>query len=41
MKRAGGTIDRYKARFVAQGFSQRPSIDYEETYGCNYISISN
>ena len=25
-------ILRYKARLVAQGFSQRPSIDYEETY---------
>ena len=25
-------IVRYKARLVAQGFSQRPCIDYEETY---------
>ena len=25
-------IIRYKAQLVAQGFSQRPSIDYEETY---------
>ena len=25
-------IIRYKAWLVAQGFSQRPSIDYEETY---------
>ena len=25
-------ITRYKTRLVAQGFSQRPSNDYEETY---------
>ena len=25
-------IIKYKARLVAQGFSQRPDIDYEETY---------
>ncbi|KAL0342624.1 UNVERIFIED_CONTAM: Retrovirus-related Pol polyprotein from transposon RE1 [Sesamum calycinum] len=27
-----GEIVRYKARLVAQGFSQRSGIDYEETY---------
>ena len=25
-------IIRYKVRLVAQGFSQKPGIDYEETY---------
>ena len=25
-------IVRYQARLVTQGFSQRPEIDYEETY---------
>lgn len=27
-----GEIARYKARLVAQGFSQRPGIDFDETY---------
>lgn len=27
-----GEVARYKARLVAQGFSQRPKIDFDETY---------
>lgn len=31
-KRADGTIDRYKARLAARGFSQQYGLDYEETF---------
>ena len=27
-----GSIERYKARIVAQGFSQKPHLDYTETF---------
>ena len=31
-RKSDGSVDRYKARLVAQGFSQRPGFDFQETY---------
>jgi hypothetical protein len=38
---ADGSIEKYKARFVTCGFSQKEGIDYEETFApmARYTSI--
>ena len=38
---ADGSIKKYKARFMAKGFSQKEGIDYEDTFApvARYTSI--
>ena len=38
---ADGSINKYKERFVARGFSQKEGVDYEETFAlvARYTSI--
>ena len=38
---ADGIIEKYKAKFVARGFSQKEGVDYDETFApmARYTSI--
>ena len=40
---ADGSIEKYKARFAARGFSQKEGVDYDETFApvARYTSIGS
>ena len=43
MNVADGSVEKYKARFVAKGYAQKEGIDYEETFAlvARYTSIKS
>jgi hypothetical protein len=38
--RVDGSLERYKARWVCQGFTQRPGIDYDDTFNTVVMSAT-